>query len=172
MLTEALLAKRVFEYVIEKKYAPEAQEAVGEFRRNRRVVFRARWVPYFKADPSDVMGVPGPVVRRINLLRVPHTKRRLVRRGHSTGLPTKATQGPRVDVGLCRRRHEARRGPYGCSPSLMNTPGNAMCSEPTGPSNQATRSRWSKQRWRNTASQSLSTQIMDRSLSPKNSNAG
>ena len=63
MLAEALLAKRVLEYVIEKNYEPEAQEAANEFRCNRRVVFRARGVPYFTADPSDVV-VPGRGAQR------------------------------------------------------------------------------------------------------------
>jgi len=63
MLAEALLAKRVLEYVIEKNYEPGAQEAAGEFRGKRRVVFRARGVPYFTADPSNVV-VPGRGAQR------------------------------------------------------------------------------------------------------------
>ena len=63
MLAEALLAKRVLEYVIEKNYEPGAQEAAGEFRGKRRVVLRARGVPYFTADPSNVV-VPGRGAQR------------------------------------------------------------------------------------------------------------
>ena len=56
MLAEALLAKRVLEYVVEKNYEPGAQEADGDGRRAGRAVLRAGVLP----DPAT--GASEPVV--------------------------------------------------------------------------------------------------------------
>jgi transposase-like protein len=136
MLADAMLAKRVLEYALEKNCEPGAQETDGAGRRRRRPVFWAERLP----DPAPGAGhpvVPGrpaqrpsaaaggqhacplrgtsplrlppdrgpaapgglaPVgkrqvqrLRRMEGLRVPPTQRKLVRRGQSTGWPTKAT---------------------------------------------------------------------------------
>ena len=78
-------------------------------------------------------------LRRIDGLRVPPTKRRLVyaEDARQDCRPRRAI-GAMSGRGTLSRTPRCEAGPYGCSPSLINTPGNAMCSEPTGPSNQAT----------------------------------
>jgi putative transposase len=55
MLAEALLAKRVLEYVGEKNYEPGAQEADGDGRRAGRAVLRAGRLPHFAAGADHVL---------------------------------------------------------------------------------------------------------------------
>ena len=55
MLAEALLAKQVLEYVVEKNHEPGAQEADDKGRRWRRAVLRAEGMSDHEAGEIDMV---------------------------------------------------------------------------------------------------------------------